>query len=240
MSKRFTQNEIQKINHWVQLRDMPYSKMAELLGRSRNSVASFCQRHKILKKYPTAHSGKHRAVFLYQMDHTKAETCLAFNLKRHELKSITTIGYKYYSERKDSRYRHKEEWTPDELKTAVSLSGIIRRVDIAKIVNRANARTVKEKLAALNINQLINGIDELRALQIGYKGEILIRDFVNVIHGNKFVTWVQLANQEFGEPLNAYIKIMARFQCWLLDVNSNKEAVFKLKQLMTKYKRTKE
>ena len=238
MSKPFSQYEIRKIEEWMQLRNMPYIKVAELLGRSRHSIASFCQRNKITKKYPTCHSGKHRAVFLYAMEHTAAETCIEFKLKNHELKSILVHGYKHYNERKDKRYRHRQEWTPDELKAAISLAGIIRRDDIAKVVDRANGRTVKEKLAEFNVNQLINGLDIKRAKQIGYNLDYLTRDFVNV-SGQQFVSWVQLENQSFGDPLDRYIKIMSRFQQWLLCVESNKQAIYKIKELMTKYQMTK-
>jgi hypothetical protein len=140
-------------------------EIAQELGVSRARIALISQRelggnpNYMIRK--TKHAHLRGDLLAFYMAHTAQETMEYFGLTASEFKSCLSVAYgmkEFALLRKDTRT--KEKWSGSEVATMLRYAGILRRNKIAKIINRGNARTVKEKCLALNVStRNINGVN---------------------------------------------------------------------------------
>lgn len=218
-----------------------FTTIAEKLGLKIKNVRHFARREKVRLVNP-GHMGlwnrKHwhlrEAVLTYFLNHSFEETARHFSLKKSELKSLFTLGYRmpeWAHLRKDTRRR--DTWSEKETLFALRRAGVISREEIARKLKRGTMHSVKEFLFRMDLpSKLVNGIP-LTWAKLIWPQESQFR-FVQTRAGPtsmnnqfcfKLIPWVEAEKLALANETDSIVKScifsMARFQRFIHKTNSS-------------------
>lgn len=205
---------------FLYLSHLSNEEIAATVGVSASTVARYIRDHH--GQHHRKYKDLYRPVGEYFLTHTAEETCNFFKITKGQFKSIFCYIYKqkqFSDLRKDCR--DKRPWSVEDIRIMLCLAGLVPRGKIAKIINRNNARVVKEKMQKLGIPlRIVNGMTYSSFVSFfNYTNEVKIFG----IEGNKFniVLWVTIEDMINNNILKVdrsflrYIQIMASFQRWI-------------------------
>ncbi len=196
--------------------------------------------------FNSKHSHLREPVMTYFLTHTWEETRVRFKLTESNLKSLFTVGYcdpKLAHLRKDTR--RKDPWTLKEMLFLLQHAGVRDRNWIAKKLNRAGQRNIKERMQKWNAaTKFLNGMPRKWAVELwgqyavmppgiktkaGPTGGVNTGDFRFVI-----IPWheAERLSKTYRTPpkLKACIRAMMRFQEFIHGTKSPAWIRRKLKQ----------
>jgi len=229
-------------------------EISEKVGKTAQDVRWFLNKkgHKpseklrklgTIGKWNAKHSHLREKAMTYFLTHSFEETQEKFKLKRSELKSLFTVGYRmpeFAHLRKDKR--RKDVWSQKETLFLLRNAGIRDRKWIAEKLRRGTMHSVKEACYRLHLSsKYVNGIPEkwvnellpclkLKPIktQAGPKSAYCDFQF-------KIIPWVMLYDlikyrKKIPEHLRSAIKAMAKFQHMIYDEKNSQVIINQIKR----------
>lgn len=187
-----------------------------------------------MSHFNSKHSHLREPVMTYFLTHTWEETLKKFKLTQSELKSLFSAGYrdpKLKHLRKDTR--RKDPWTLEEMLFLIQNAGIRERAWIAKKLNRAGARNIKERMRSWNAaTKFLNGMPITWAATLWPNAKLPapIRTLAGPTGNNnqfcfRILSWQTCKSLSMRYPtppeIRAGIQAMYKFQSFIYRTNSS-------------------
>lgn len=250
MRKAWDENERSILKNLILEGDKTYYKIAEIMGRSRNSVVGEAGRlglkNPFYMRSKTKHKHLREPVLKYFLNHSTEECQERFNLTASEFKSLCTVAYKdpnLKHLRKDKR--RNDVWSSKELVFFLQHAGLQPRAWIAKKLKRGTKESIKECQFRLKTGstKYINGIPLKWAKELFNQdfeavktnaGPVGCSDFRFVI-----VPWCVLSTRLQNDPsisqeMKSMLRAMHMFQGWIHGTRRSNEIVESIKKIVRK------
>lgn len=222
-----------------------YPEIAEAIGVSRNSIASYCQRWKIHNPNYMKRLIKYPQVLVQNIFEAWATTEISYeelakkyNVSLNELKCIFIRGYRlkiFKNYRRD--VRSKRSWELEETLMLLQFAGLMSRKAIAARIGRCTYQGLKDKMKGLGLQtRYVNGITS------HLWGNSKLKDYCiktkagspgpNGNTNQKLILWIDLERLFKKNSYYPMIRAMANFQKFIWQTKSKKEIKQKIMEVI--------